>query len=263
MMGNRMDSRVEENANPDDMLLVDFVVLLLKQWKIMLASVVCIMLLTLAALWLKPVKYGFVTMYAIASYETLEGNRVGLEKPEEVIAKLDNVFIDRQRRQLLQDDEIVDITFDVEVSNPRNTLLLRIISDAETAYQPVVEQFHEGVIASIQEDQHQLVEGLTERLNAQYEAYSQTLETARESNSDAARELQVSFFEDMLQLERRIESINPGDSTQLALQSLEPTGIGKTFILAIGVIVALLLAPLVAVFSIFVKQVAVAYRRAK
>ncbi|AVI62903.1 lipopolysaccharide biosynthesis protein [Halomonas sp. GFAJ-1] len=245
------------------MLLVDFVVLLIKQWKIMLASVVCIMLLTLIALWLKPVKYGFVTVYAIASYETLEGNRVGLEKPEEVIAKLDNVFIDQQRRQLLQDDEITGITFDVDVSNPRNTLLLRISSDAETAYRPVVEQFHEGLVASIQEDQHQLVESLTERLNEQYEAYSQALEAARESNSEAARELQVTFFEKMLQLERRIESINPGDSTQFALQSLEPAGIGKKFILAIGIIVALLLTPLVAVFSVFVKQVAVAYRRAK
>ncbi|WP_235937265.1 lipopolysaccharide biosynthesis protein [Vreelandella azerica] len=263
MTGDRMDLRVKENSNPDDMLLVDFVVLLLKQWKIMLTSVVCIILLTLAALWLKPVKYGFVTTYTIASYETLEGNRVGLEEPEEVIAKLDNTFIDKQHRRLLQDDEIADITFEVEVSNPRNTLSLLISSDADTAYQPVVEQFHEGLIASIQEDQHQLVEGVTERLNAQYEAYSQALEAARKSNSEAAGELQVSFFEDMLQLDRRIESINPGGPTQLALQSLKPNGIGKTFILAIGVIVALLVAPLVAVFSIFVKQVAIAYRRAK
>lgn len=100
-------------------------------------------------------------------------------------------------------------------------------------------------------------------LNAQKEAYSQALEAARETNSENARELEASFFEKMLQLERRIESINSGDSTQFAVQSLEPVGISKTFILAFGVLVALLFAPLVAVFSIFAKQVAVAYRRAK
>lgn len=258
-----MDSQNNTKAQPDDMTLVDFVVLLLKQWKIMFACVVCITLLTLVALWLKPIKYGFTTMYAAASYETLEGDREGLETPEEIIAKLENVFIEQQRRQLLEDEAIEGIPFDVEVTNPSNTLLLRIISESEAVHQPVIEQFHEGLVASIQEDQRQLVEGLMANLNAQKEAYSQALEAARETNSENARELEASFFEKMLQLERRIESINSGDSTQFAVQSLEPVGISKTFILAFGVLVALLFAPLVAVFSIFAKQVAVAYRRAK
>lgn len=262
-MEGRMDSQASKKAPLDDMTLIDFVVLLLKQWKIMLACAACIMLLTLAALWLKPVKYGFATMYAVASYEMLAGGRKGLETPEEVIAKLENVFIEQQRRQLLADEEIVGIPFDIEVTNPENTLLLRIVSEAEAVYQPVIERFHESLVASIHEDQQQLVEELTASLNAQQGAYSEALEAARESNSANARELEASFFEQMLQLDRRIESINPGDSTQLAVKSLEPVGVGNKFILAFGVLVALLLAPLVAVGSVFAKQVAVAYRRAR
>ncbi|MFP3344068.1 lipopolysaccharide biosynthesis protein [Halomonas sp. SIMBA_159] len=221
------------------------------------------MLLTLMAIWLKPVKYGFATMYAVASYETLEGERESLETPEEVIAKLENIFIEQQRRQLLEDEAIEEIPFDIEVTNPRNTLLLRIISESESDNQPMIEQFHEGLVSSIQQDQQRLVERLTTGLNAQQEAYTQALEAAQVSNSENARELEASFFEKRLQIERRIESIDPGDATQQAVQSLEPVGIGKTFILAFGVLVALLLAPLAAIFSVFVKQVAFAYRRAQ
>lgn len=263
MKDDGMYTKENQKMTPEDVTLVGFVTLLLKQWKIMLACIASIMLLTLVALWLKPVKYGFATMYAVASYETLEGEREGLETPEEVIAKLENVFIEQQRRQLLEDKAVEGIPFDIEVTNPSNTLLLRIMSEAEAVHQPVIEQFHEGLVSSIQQDQQQLVEGLMASLNAQQAAYTQALEAARDSNSENARELEASFFEKMLQLERRIESINPGDSTQLAVQSLEPTGIGKTFILAFGVLVALLLAPLVAVFSVFVRKVAVAYRRAQ
>tara|TARA_B100000929_G_scaffold283968_1_gene265659 strand:- start:925 stop:1719 length:795 start_codon:yes stop_codon:yes gene_type:complete len=258
-----METRKSQKQVPEDMTLVSFVTLLLKQWKVMLACVTCVMLLTLAALWLKPVKYGFATMYAVASYETLEGEREGLETPEEVIAKLENVFIEQQRRQLLEDESVEGIPFDIDVTNPRNTLLLRIMSESQAVHQPMIERFHAGIVTSIQQDQEQQVERLTAGLNAQQEAYSQALEAAQASNSDNARELEASFFEKMLQLERRIESINPGDATQLAVQSLEPVGIGSSFILAFGVLVALLLAPLAAVFSVFVKQVAAAYRRAQ
>ena len=113
-----MDSQESGATTPEDMTLVGFVVLLLKQWKIMLVCIACVMLLTLAALWLKPVKYGFATMYAVASYETLEGEREGLETPEEVIAKLENVFIEQQRRQLLEDESVEGIPFDIDVTNP-------------------------------------------------------------------------------------------------------------------------------------------------
>lgn len=258
-----MDSQINGVTQPDDMTLVSFVVLLLKQWKVILVCVICVMLLTLMAIWLKPVKYGFATMYAVASYETLEGERESLETPEEVIAKLENIFIEQQRRQLLEDEAIEEIPFDIEVTNPRNTLLLRIISESESGNQPMIEQFHEGLVSSIQQDQQRLVERLTTGLNAQQEAYTQALEAAQVSNSENARELEASFFEKRLQIERRIESIDPGDATQQAVQSLEPVGIGKTFILAFGVLVALLLAPLAAIFSVFVKQVAFAYRRAQ
>ena len=258
-MGSQSNGKIQH----DDITLVDFVVLLLKQWKIMLACVACIMLLTLLALWLKPVKYEFSTVYSIASYKTPTGMREGLETPEAVIAKLENVFIEQQRRQLLDNEEIEGVPLSVEVTNPRNTLLLRIISESEAVHHPGIEQFHEGLVASIQEDQQQLFESMIVSLTAQQRAYSQALEAARESNSENASELEASFFEKMLQLERRIESLNPGNSTQLAVQSLETAGTGKTFILAFGVLVALLLAPLVAVFSVFARKVAIAYRHAK
>lgn len=45
-----------------------------------------------ASYFLKPVKYGFTTMYSVASYEIVEGVKRGLETPEEVIAKVNNVF---------------------------------------------------------------------------------------------------------------------------------------------------------------------------
>lgn len=263
MREDEKGSWANEKAQPDDITLVGLVTLLLTQWKIMLACVVCIMVLTLIVLWLKPIKYGFVTMYSVASYETIGGERRGLETPEEVIAKLENIYIGQQRRRLFEDEKIASVSLNVEVSNPRSTLLLRIISDAEAAHQPIIEQFHNGLVRSIQEDQQQLVEGITASLNTQQESYSKALEAIRESNSVNAREIEASFFENMFQLERRIESIKSGDSTQLAVQSLEPAGIGKAFILAFGVVVALLLAPLVAVFSVFAKQVAIAYRLTK
>ena len=77
-------------------------------------------------------------MYSIASYETVEGVKRGLETPEEVIAKINNVFLEQQQRNILSDSSVSELPFEVNINNPRNTLLLKsdqcIGGEVSTAY---------------------------------------------------------------------------------------------------------------------------------
>lgn len=255
-----MSLKSNKETTMEDLTLVSFVVLILKQWKIMLLCIVAIIAITVLAVFLKPAKYDFATMYSIASYETAEGLKRGLETPEEVAAKIENVFLEQTRRKLLSDEAIQQLPFEMTITNPRNTLLLRINSVSAEKQQSMIEAFHENIVELIQEDQQYIVNSLKNSLQLQYDSYSQALEAARNSNTENASELEAVYVERTLQLERRISSINEGSSTQLAVRSLEPVGISNQLILAIGILLALFLAPITAVFSLFVKKVIAEYR---
>lgn len=248
------------STNVEDITLVGFVVLLLKQWKIMLSCFLLMIFISFLIAFLKPVKYDFTTMYGVASYETAEGIKRGLETPEEVIAKINNIFLEQQRRSLLSDN-ISELPFEVNVTNPRNTLLLRVTSTTEDKNLPLVERFHTGLVQAIEEDQSNLVEGLKRNLQSQFDAYSEALEAARSSNTQRASELEAEYLEKIFLIERRVSSINEGEASQLSVRSIEPVGLGKSFIIAVGLILAILFAPIAAILRIFMKKVAAAYRQ--
>ncbi|NDL70411.1 Wzz/FepE/Etk N-terminal domain-containing protein [Vreelandella alkaliphila] len=249
-----------KTSTVEDITLVEFVVLLIKQWKVMLGCMLLMIFIALLIAFLKPVKYDFTTMYSVASYETGEGVKRGLETPEEVIAKINNVFLERQRRSLLSDN-VAELPFEVNVTNPRNTLLLRVTSTTEDKNLPLVERFHTGLVQAIEEDQSNLVEALKRSLESQYNAYSEALAAARSSNSERASELEAVYLEKVFLIERRISSINEGEASQLSVRSIEPVGLGKSFIIAVGLILAILFAPIAAILRIFMKKVTIAYRQ--
>ncbi|MBZ5486430.1 lipopolysaccharide biosynthesis protein [Halomonas aquamarina] len=244
----------------EDLTLVGFVVMVLRQWRLMLVFMLAIIMLTAGVVYLKPAKYNFTTVYSVASYETAEGIKRGLETPDEVIAKISNVFLEQTRRSLLSKESIEQLPFETMVTNPRNTLLLSITSKSSEKNQEMIERFQENLIDLIQQDQQAIVESLTNSLQYQFEAYSQALEAARDANTERASELEATYIEAVTQLERRIASINEGNSTQVAVRSLEPVGLSKQLLLAIGFFLAFLLAPLAAIFSLFVKKVIAEYR---
>ncbi|MDQ7727261.1 lipopolysaccharide biosynthesis protein [Halomonas sp. SpR8] len=248
-------------SSTENISLVEFVVLLLKQWKVMLLTIVLVLGATAAILFLKADKYDYTTMYSIASFETSEGLKRGVETPQEVIAKIENIFLEQERRAILAESESASLPFEMDISNPENTILLRITSVADNSYQPLIEKFHEGLIETLKEDQANLVESLRNSLQQQYEAYSEALAVAQESNSEGASELVASYFEKVFLLGRRLESVNEGESSQTAVRSLEPVGINNSFILAIGLVLSFVLAPVVAMFSIFAKKVVGTYRK--
>ncbi|MGP9795736.1 lipopolysaccharide biosynthesis protein [Halomonas sp. 86] len=255
-----MKPKFYEPPSLEDMNLVDMVVLLLKQWKLMLLFI-SLFFVTIALLaFLKPAKYDFVTIYSLASYETMDGARHGLEAQEEVVAKVNNVFVEQERRKLLSSGKVKNFPINVAATSLNETLLVKISSRATEEDQPVVELLHKGVAKAISSEQKKLVETLKEKLDRQYELYSQAFDSVRSSNNENAGPLRAFYMERMLQLESRMVSLNQGRPTGIAIQGLEPAGMGKRFILAIGLFLALLLAPLVAMCSVFVTQVIVAYR---
>lgn len=258
-----MDSYSQESHSKrvEDLGLVEFSVMLLKQWKTMLISVFFLLGATVAIVFLKPIKYDYTTMYGIASFETSEGIKRGVETPQEVIAKIENIFLEQERRAILSEGETASLPFEMNISNPSNTILLRITSIADSTHQPLIERFHEGLIEALKIDQASLVDSLRSSLEQQYEAYSEALSVAQNSVSENASELTASYFEKVFLIERRLGSINEGDASQIAVRSIEPVGVGRGFVLAIGLMLAFVLAPLVAVFGIFVRKVVFVYRK--
>ena len=226
----------------DEISLVDLAVILVRRWKAMAVIFFLVVAIAVAAAFLLPSSYQYTSLYSVAEYTKEGGQRVGVEEPASVVAKARNLYLGQTTRELLEEQKLTSLPFDVSISNPENTLLLQLDSEASVSDQPLVAELHQRLITRLQQDQKQLVESRRESLQRQLASARQALESAQQSDSPSAAELIATYYSRVSDIEGQLNELREGEVTQQAVQSLEPVGTGKKLIVAVGIVLGGLLA---------------------
>ena len=235
----------------DEISLVDLAVILVRRWKAMAVIFFLVVAIAVVAALLMPRSYQYTSLYSVAEYTNENGQRIGVESPASVVAKARNLYLGQTTRKLVEEQKLTSLPFDVSVSNPENTLLLQLDSEASESDQPLVAELHQRLIISLQQDQKQLLESRRESLQRQLASASQALESAQQSDSPSAAELVATYYSRVSDIEGQLNGQREGEVTQQAVQSLEPVGTGKKLIVAVGIVLGGLLAIMGALFIHF------------
>lgn len=219
----------------DEISLVDLAVILIRRWKAMAVIFVVVVGIAVAAAFLLPKSYQYTSLYSVAEYTNQNGQRVGVESPASAVAKVQNLYLGQATRKLLEKHELESLPFEVSASNPSNTLLLQLDSEAAEDNQSLVSELHQQIIDRLQQDQAQLVERRHDSLERQLTSAKQALESAQQSDSPSAAELIATYYSRISDLEGQLNELREGEVTQHAVQSLESTGAGKKLIVTVGI----------------------------
>jgi capsular polysaccharide biosynthesis protein len=243
------ERRTSVQYTPDDEIsLVDLASTFLKRRRIF--YVVFLLTLTAGVLYaiLMPAKYDHVTLYNLAEKEA--GSFI--EKPATVIATLENRWLPEvEATYLAVHDQ--PIPFDVVFSNPENTGLVRIVSEAEPANSDDVKQVHDQLIEKLEQTQSVAVSTLKSNLEKQIESLTSTIERL-EGGQDVGAAI-ADAVNKRLSLDVLLHSIQPAELLVLNRQMAERKGPARSLIVVLAAMLGLMGGIFLSFFAEFVSLV--------
>lgn len=256
-MNESPNAQASRYAADDEISLVDLAKILIRRWKLMTVTFLVIVLGALAYALLMERTYEYVSIYQVAEQAPRDSDDLGaLELPATVVAKVTNLYMGPVTRDLRSAENLESLPFGVSVSNPSDTLLIRLTSETSAAHGQLVETMHATMLKQIKDGQHGLLERRRTGLERQLENAKISLEAAKNSSSATAAELVASYSSRVAELEDRLALLREGQVAQTAVQSLEPTGTGRSLIIALGIVIGAMFA----VMGAFFMQFAIAVR---
>src|SRR5690554_6523012 len=134
------------NLANDEISLVDLAKILVRRWKIMVVTFLLVVLAALAYVLIVERTYNFVSIFQVAEQAPRGDSAVAaLEAPGSVVAKVNNLYIGPVTRELRESAGLERLPFEVSTSNPSDTLLVRLSSEAKEADSDLVTQMHEAL----------------------------------------------------------------------------------------------------------------------
>lgn len=235
----------------DEISLVDIAMILIKRWKLMTVTFAVVVLVALAYALMMERNYEYVSIYQVA-----EQTSGALEPPVTLVAMVSNLYLGPVTRQLRTAESLERLPFDVSVSNPSDTLLIRLASESSEEHGALVEAMHTTLLERIKTGQQSQLNRRRASLERQLENAQRSLEAAKDSTSENAADLVATYSNRVGEIEERLAQLSEGQIAQIAVQSLEPTGTGRSLIMALAIV----LGGMLAVMSAFFMQFAVAVR---
>lgn len=255
-MNESPNGQASRYAADDEISLVDLAKILIRRWKIMTVTFMVIVLGALTYALLLERSYEYVSIYQVAEQAPSESDDSGaLELPATVVAKVTNLYLGPVTRELLSAENLESLPFDVTVTNPSDTLLVRLTSEATKAHDALVETMHESLLDRISASQESQLERHRTSLERQLENAQLSLEAAKNSSSATAGELVASYSNRVAELEDRLAMLREGQVAQTAVQSLGPTGTGRSLIMALAIVLGAMMAVMGAFFMQFAAAV--------
>lgn len=236
----------------DEISLVDLAKILVRRWKAMALIFILVVGAALAYALLMPRAYQYVSLYNVAE----NGPNTPLETPSSLVAKARSLYLGPLTREMYAEQGWESLPFEVSISNPDDTLLISISSESDESHADEVETLHQRLVERISQGQQALVERRRETLEKQIARNQQALEAAESSESMRSGELIATYTSRISQLETNLADLTEGNISQVAVQSLEPTGTSRALILALGIV----LGGMLAVIGVFLLQFATLVR---
>lgn len=193
----------------------------------------------------------------VKEYSTLvqlaEDDSKPLESPAAVIASVDSRWYPEIHAAYVE-AEGQKLPFKVVTSNPKDTNLMKLSSETSPEIGGVVGKIHEQLVAQIVQRQSHLLDRQKRTLEQRLSSINGTLEEL--SSQQAGGEVVAQAIQERGDLEAQLESLQPAEVLVVARESLDNSGISKSVILAIAIVLGLMLG----ILSAFIAELVVKVR---
>lgn len=244
-------SITKQRSHDEAISLVDMVVLVLRQWKVMAVIVLVGLLLTVSVAMLMSQKHEFNSLYSVAEYVNLDGETRSFETTESLMARIDNVYLEAESQRLQDEYGLEELPFEVEGLIPDNSRLILLRTEADSGDADLITELHELVLNRLNEHQSERVQQRRESLQNELDATIAQFDSVSESSATHANVLITNYQERITEIETLLSHLRDGSIEQVAMQRMKPGGINPLLIIALGLVLALVLAPFGAVLAHF------------
>lgn len=239
---NQKTNLPDAHWREDEISLVDLTIILIRRWKAIVIIFSLVVALAIVFALTQATRYEYTSLYSVAEYTNENGNRVGVESPESVVAKAKSLYLGQEVRGLLEDHGLDSLPFEVDIINPDETLFLQLSSETSGDNYKLVNELHLLLIDRLRDDQKQLVQRQHDLLESQLASAREALDSARESDSNSAAELMATLYKRISDIESKLDGLREGEITQHAAPGLNSKGVGKKFVIFIGFVIGCMLA---------------------
>lgn len=225
--------RSVQNSPDDEISLVDLASTFLKRRRIFYVVFLVTLVAGIVYALLTPEKYDYVSLVKLAEKDA--GSFI--EKPATVIATLENRWLPEiEATHVAEHDQ--PLPFDVVFSNPGNTGLVRIVSEAAPVNSERVEKIHNQLIEKLEQTQSVAVSTLKSNLERQIESLTSTIDRL-EGAQDVGAAI-ADAVNKRLSLEVLLHSIQPAELLVLNRQLAERKGPARSLIVALAAMLGLM-----------------------
>lgn len=237
----------ERAVYDDEISLVDLAATFIRRRRIFYACLGLVTLLGVAYALMQPVKYEYVTL--LESAEKAGGEFI--EKPAATVAIIQNRWVPAAAASYQVESEEL-LPFKLQVSNPEDTGLIRVASEASVEHADVVKMIHSDLAQNVMERQQQILEAQRKSLKNQIasnEGVIQSLQ-ASEGGENTAAALAGSIAK-RAELESELEALQPASIIVTARQSSEQKGTSGLLIVALATLLGVMLGVLLVFLAEF------------
>jgi len=236
-------SREDQDRYSDEISLVDLATTFIRRRKVFYAVFLICTIGGLAYALQAPDKYEYVSLLQVAQ----KGGDVSLQSPEVAIATMENRWLPEvQTAYRAENDE--KLPFDVNVSNPENTGLIRLTSETALEHGDDVKAAHAALIDYLSRYQAERIKQDRVSLERQMKSAETIIEALR-GQPDTGGAL-AAAIQRVAGLESALENLDETEVLVQSRQSAEKTGPKRSLI----VILATLLGGMLGVFMVFMVE---------
>lgn len=250
------------SATHDEVSLVDVAVILVRGWKVALFVFVAVLLASALIAWWLPTQYTYSSVYQMAEdtakpqSEDAEERAQGLEAPEGVLNKTRLYYQPQAIREMLEQQGLGSLPFNVTLTQPDDTLLLVLKSEAAPGQHNNVKVLHQRILQAVAAHQNKQYERVHALFSKKVASLDESIEQLRSDDGANTGQVLVKYQEEQVKASNRLEGLQKGRIEQLASPSESATSLNPMLILIGGAMFGLLLAMMSVFVCHFIKLVA-------
>ncbi|WP_213477814.1 lipopolysaccharide biosynthesis protein [Marinobacter lipolyticus] len=225
--------------------LVDVATIFLKHRRVFFGFFVLVTIAGLVYALMTPDRYQYVSLVKLAQKSSGEY----IEKPATIIAELENLWVPNLRATHHAEHDR-NLPFKISASNPENTGLVRIVSEASSSTQELIASSHQQIIERITTDQKQALAKLRKSLEKGIESLGGTI--AMLEGGQETGEAIAASIEKQLSLEAELDSLVPAETLVVGRRSGESTGPARRLIVVLSAVLGILGGVFLAFFTEFI-----------
>ncbi|NVF13654.1 hypothetical protein [Vreelandella maris] len=249
-----MEQPPRSTYQDDEVSLVDLAkILIRRRWWLIGTSVIVFLLAVMSTLLLQD---GALYQYTSIYQQAEKKPSIPLNDSESLVQQVENLYWPNYQRSYKEENNVSVLPFDLEVSNPGNTILITLRSIAEEEVQGQVISLHEAILNSVVLHDENSLEKLKFKLEGNIELTSTLMERVESGDSYTAVEMAVNYADRLFKLESELDDLAKGEVLEYAVSGdvLEPT-LSSSMIIVLGIIFGGVAGVIAAFFVEFVVRV--------